>query len=56
MRLLPLFPQLYTADKRLLMAFSYFDTSHCGYIVDRDLEDILQTVGLGVSRAQVTGS
>jgi len=43
---------LYTANKALLMSFAYFDTSHCGYIIDKDLEEILYTVGLSVSRAQ----
>ena len=40
-------------NKELLMAFVYFDQSHCGYLLERDLEEILYTLGLHLSRAQV---
>lgn len=43
-----------THNKELLMAFVYFDQSHCGYLLERDLEEILYTLGLHLSRAQVT--
>lgn len=42
-----------TQNKDLLMAFVYFDQSHCGYLLERDLEEILYTLGLHLSRAQV---
>ncbi|KAF4532791.1 hypothetical protein B566_EDAN003573 [Ephemera danica] len=32
---------LSTTDPALLMAFLYFDQTHCGYIFDKDLEEIL---------------
>ncbi len=41
-----------TKDKELLMACSYFDLSHCGYFETKDLEDILFTLNLSLSRAQ----
>uniref|UniRef100_A0A803VJ03 EF-hand domain-containing protein n=1 Tax=Ficedula albicollis TaxID=59894 RepID=A0A803VJ03_FICAL len=37
----------------LLMAFVYFDQSHCGYLLEKDMEEILYTLGLHLSRAQV---
>jgi hypothetical protein len=36
-----------------LLAFVYFDVNHAGYILDKDIEDIVQTIGLYMSRAQV---
>lgn len=45
-----------THNKELLMAFVYFDQSHCGYLLERDLEEILYTLGLHLSRAQVSAS
>ncbi|KAK1905985.1 Cell division cycle and apoptosis regulator protein 1 [Dissostichus eleginoides] len=42
-----------TYNKELLMAFVYFDQSHCGYLLERDLEEILYTLGLHLSRAQI---
>ncbi|XP_053682207.1 cell division cycle and apoptosis regulator protein 1-like [Sabethes cyaneus] len=43
----------YTADRELLLSFVYFDVSHCGYIFDKDIEDLLYTLGLNLSRSQV---
>lgn len=43
-----------THNRELLMAFVYFDQSHCGYLLERDLEEILYTLGLHLSRAQVS--
>jgi len=37
----------------LLLAFSYFDLSHCNYIASKDLEDLFLTLGMQLSRAQV---
>ncbi|XP_061600546.1 cell division cycle and apoptosis regulator protein 1 isoform X2 [Cololabis saira] len=45
--------QMVTYNKDLLMAFVYFDQSHCGYLLERDLEEILYTLGLHLSRAQI---
>lgn len=45
--------QMVTINRDLLMAFVYFDQSHCGYLLEKDLEEILYTLGLHLSRAQV---
>ncbi|KAL3278362.1 hypothetical protein HHI36_013691 [Cryptolaemus montrouzieri] len=45
--------KLYTKYKHLLLSFVYFDQTHCGYIFDKDIEDLLYTLGLNLSRAQV---
>nr|DBA15263.1 TPA: hypothetical protein GDO54_004502 [Pyxicephalus adspersus] len=45
--------QMLTVNKDLLMAFVYFDQSHCGYLLEKDLEEIVYTLGLHLSRAQV---
>ncbi|KAF5900921.1 cell division cycle and apoptosis regulator protein 1 isoform X1, partial [Clarias magur] len=45
--------QMVTYDKDLLMAFVYFDQSHCGYLMEKDMEEIMYTLGLHLSRAQV---
>ncbi|MEQ2278866.1 Cell division cycle and apoptosis regulator protein 1 [Ameca splendens] len=45
--------QMVTQNRDLLMAFVYFDQSHCGYLLERDVEDILYTLGLHLSRAQI---
>lgn len=42
-----------TADPGLLLAFCYFDQSHTGYLLDKDVEEIMHTIGLHLSRAQV---
>uniref|UniRef100_UPI00398E5C7D cell division cycle and apoptosis regulator protein 1 n=1 Tax=Pristiophorus japonicus TaxID=55135 RepID=UPI00398E5C7D len=45
--------QLFTHNKDLLLAFVYFDQSYCGYLLEKDLEEIIYTLGLHLSRAQV---
>ncbi|XP_060052559.1 cell division cycle and apoptosis regulator protein 1 isoform X5 [Erinaceus europaeus] len=45
--------QMITVNRDLLMAFVYFDQSHCGYLLEKDLEEILYTLGLHLSRAQI---
>ncbi|XP_067858754.1 cell division cycle and apoptosis regulator protein 1 isoform X1 [Heptranchias perlo] len=45
--------QLFTHNKDLLLAFVYFDQSYCGYLIEKDLEEIIYTLGLHLSRAQV---
>jgi len=42
-----------TVDPALLLAFVYFDQLHAGYLLDKDVEDILNIIGLQLSRAQV---
>ncbi|XP_043785229.1 cell division cycle and apoptosis regulator protein 1-like [Apis laboriosa] len=45
--------KLYTHDPYLLLSFVYFDQTHCGYIFDKDIEELIYTLGLKLSRAQV---
>ncbi|VEN50444.1 unnamed protein product [Callosobruchus maculatus] len=45
--------KLVTKDKQLLLSFIYFDQSHCGYIFDKDIEELLYILGVRLSRAQV---
>ena len=45
--------KLVTRNKELLMACSYFDLGHGGYIETKDVEDILQATTLCLSRAQI---
>lgn len=42
----------YTADPDLLLSFVYFDQTHCGYIFEKDIEELFYTLGLRLSRAQ----
>ena len=41
-------------NNHLLLAFCYFDLSHCNYIASKDLEDLFLTLGIQLSRAQVS--
>jgi len=45
--------KMVTVDPWLLLAFVYFDTTRTGYILDRDLEDIIGLLGMNLSRAQM---
>ncbi|XP_075217714.1 cell division cycle and apoptosis regulator protein 1-like isoform X2 [Lycorma delicatula] len=45
--------KMVTEDPYLLLSFVYFDQTHCGYIFDKDVEELLFTLGLNLSRAQV---
>ncbi|XP_042200493.1 cell division cycle and apoptosis regulator protein 1 isoform X1 [Callorhinchus milii] len=45
--------QMVTLKKDLLLAFVYFDRNLCGYVLEKDLEMIICTVGLHLSRAQI---
>lgn len=38
---------------QLLLSFIYFDTTHCGYIFEKDLEDLFAVLGLNLSRGQI---
>ena len=42
-----------TVYPQLLLAFSFFDRSFSGYIKQRDLEECLDALGLGLSKAQL---
>lgn len=46
-------PRMFTKDRHLLLSFVYFDQTHCGYIFEKDIEELLYTLGLNLSRAQV---
>lgn len=46
-------PKYVTAFPDLLLSFTYFDQTHCGYIFEKDLEDLFYTLGLNLSRSQV---
>lgn len=46
-------PKYVTAFPDLLLSFVYFDQTHCGYIFEKDLEDLFYTIGLNLSRSQV---
>lgn len=46
-------PKYITAFPDLLLSFVYFDHTHCGYIFEKDLEDLFYTLGLNLSRSQV---
>lgn len=43
----------FTERPGLLLAFVYFDQTHTGYLLDKDVEEIIYTLGLQLSRAQV---
>ncbi|KAG8199715.1 hypothetical protein JTE90_022161 [Oedothorax gibbosus] len=45
--------QMCTYDPYLLLSFVYYDQTHCGYLLEKDLEEIFYTLGLMLSRAQV---
>lgn len=46
-------PKYITAFPDLLLSFVYFDQTHCGYIFEKDLEDLFYSLGLNLSRSQV---
>jgi LAIKA domain len=46
-------PKYITAFPDLLLSFVYFDQNHCGYMFEKDLEDLFYTLGLNLSRSQV---
>lgn len=41
-----------TVDPDLLLSFVYFDQTQCGYIFEKDVEELFYTLGLSLSRAQ----
>ncbi|XP_050085697.1 cell division cycle and apoptosis regulator protein 1-like [Anopheles aquasalis] len=42
-----------SVNSELLLSFLYFDVTHCGYIFEKDVEDIIYTIGLNLSRSQI---
>ena len=42
-----------TSDPDLLLSFVYFDQTHCGYIFEKDIEELFYALGLNLSRAQI---
>lgn len=42
-----------TFNPELLLSFAYFDQTHCGYVLCKDLEDLLGTIGLSLSKDQI---
>ncbi|XP_048378847.1 cell division cycle and apoptosis regulator protein 1-like isoform X2 [Stegostoma tigrinum] len=45
--------QMVSLRKDVLLAFVYFDRNLCNYILEKDLEQIISTLGLHLSRAQI---
>lgn len=43
----------YVAKRELLLSFVYFDTTHCGFIYEKDLEELFYIIGLNLSRGQI---
>lgn len=46
-------PKYVTAFPDLLLSFVYFDVTRCGYIFEKDLEELFYALGLGCARSQV---
>ncbi|ODN00909.1 Cell division cycle and apoptosis regulator protein 1 [Orchesella cincta] len=42
-----------TTDPYLLLSFIFFDVTRCGYITETDLEDLCNSIGIGLTRAQI---
>jgi hypothetical protein len=40
-------------DTEIFSAFAYFDSNVCGYILDKDLEEIIYSIGLDLSRGEI---
>uniref|UniRef100_A0AC34Q518 SAP domain-containing protein n=1 Tax=Panagrolaimus sp. JU765 TaxID=591449 RepID=A0AC34Q518_9BILA len=51
--ILPQYKQL-VGNFDLFSSFAYFDINLCGYLAERDCEDILLSIGVGLSRGDVT--
>lgn len=46
-------PKYVTAFPDLLLSFVYFDVTRCGYIFEKDLEELFYALGLGCARSQI---
>ena len=42
-----------TVKPDLLLSCIYFDQNHTGYLLDKDVEELVHSIGLALSRAQV---
>lgn len=42
-----------TVNPELLLSFAYFDQTLCGYILCKDLEDLLSSIGLSLTKSQI---
>lgn len=42
-----------TKDPFLLLSYCFFDKTHCGFIFDKDVESLIFSLGLHLSRHQV---
>ena len=45
--------KMVVAKPYLLLSFIYFDNAHCGFIFERDLEELFLILGLSLSRGQL---
>lgn len=45
--------KLITAYPDLLFSFCYFDQNQCGYIFEKDIEELFYSIGLNLSRSQI---
>lgn len=43
----------HTIHPELLLAFTYFDRNRCGYLTEKDLEEILLLAGLSLTKNEV---
>lgn len=46
-------PKYVTAFPDLMLSFVYFDVTRCGYIFEKDLEELFYALGLGLARSQL---
>lgn len=42
-----------TAFPDLLLSFNYFDQTQCGYIFEKDIEELFYCIGINLSRSQI---
>lgn len=45
--------KLVTVNPELLLSFAYFDQTQCGYILNKDLEDLFGCLGLALTKNQI---
>lgn len=45
--------RFHTVLPELLLAFAYFDITQCGYIFEKDLLELIYSLGLNLSRSQI---
>lgn len=42
-----------TVNPELLLSFAFFDQTQCGYVLCKDLEDLLSSLGMALSKGQI---